>query len=88
MKFTYPRELSFVHPDYQVGCAETETPFIGANGKTFLYVWNKVAKHYAYYCFEDDLFWSPKDYELTDVTSTGGVVFGFSGQPVEDPPWK
>jgi hypothetical protein len=66
MKFTYPRELSFAHPDYQGGCAETETPFIGANGKTFLYVWHKVKKIHFYYCFEEDLFWSEKDYELVE----------------------
>ena len=87
MKFTYPRELSFAHPDYQVGCAETETPFIGANGKTFLYVWNKVAKHYAYYCFEEDLFWSPKDYELTcSLAGTGRSDLTFTARL--DPPWK
>ena len=68
VKFTYPRELSFWHEDYQVGCAETETPFIGANGKTFLYVWNKTEKNYAYYCFEEDLFWSERDYVLTEET--------------------
>ena len=67
MKFDYPRELSFAHPDYEVGCAGTETPFIGANGKTFLYVWNKIKKNYSYYCFEEDLFWSVQDYEITEV---------------------
>jgi hypothetical protein len=68
MKLTwlYPRELSFYHEDYQAGCGETETPFIGSNGKTFLYVWNTKEKHYAYYCFEEDLFWSEKDYELVE----------------------
>ena len=67
VKFTYPRELTFYHDDYQVGCAGTETPFIGAHGKTFLLVWHKVKKKYSYYCFEEDLFWSTKDYELTEV---------------------
>ena len=41
MKFDYPRELSFAHPDYQVGCAGTEIPFTGLDSKTYLYVWNK-----------------------------------------------
>ena len=66
MKFTYPRELSFAHPDYQVGCAGTETPFIGFNGKTFLLVWNMIKKNYSYYCFEEDLFWSEKDYQISE----------------------
>ena len=67
VKFTYPRELTFYHDDFQPGCAGTETPFIGFNGKTFLYVWNTVKKKYAYYCFEEDLFWAVKDYEISEV---------------------
>ena len=47
--FTYPRELSFYHEEFQVGCGETEKPFIGFNGKTFLYVWHKIKKIYFYY---------------------------------------
>jgi hypothetical protein len=66
MKFTYPRELSFWHEDYEVGCGGTECPFTGANHKTFLYVWHKPSKSHAYYCFEEDLFWSEKDYELVE----------------------
>ena len=62
MTFTYPRELSFAHPDYQVGCAGTEAPFIGFTGDTFLYVWHKERREYYYYCFEEDMFWGEKEY--------------------------
>jgi hypothetical protein len=62
MKFTYPRELSFAHPDYEVGCAGTETPFIGFTGQTFLFVWHKERKEHYYYCFEEDMFWGEKEY--------------------------
>ena len=66
MKFNYPRELSFVHPDYQVGCSGTEYPFIGSDGKTYLYVWNKKLWHHAYYCFESDLFLPEEEYHLIE----------------------
>jgi hypothetical protein len=66
MKFNYPRELSFAHPDYQVGCSGTEYPFIGSDGKTYLYVWNKKLWHHAYYCFESDLFLPEEEYHLIE----------------------
>ena len=66
MKFNYPRELSFSHPDYQVGCSGTEYPFIGSDGKTYLYVWNKKLWHHAYYCFESDLFLPEEEYHLIE----------------------
>jgi hypothetical protein len=68
LTWTYPRELSFYHEEFQVGCGETEAPFIGFNGKTFLYVWHKIKKIHFYYCFEEDLFWSERDYVLTEET--------------------
>ena len=66
MKFDYPRELSFAHPDYQVGCSGTEYPFIGSDGKTYLYVWNKKLWHHAYYCFENDLFLPEEEYSIIE----------------------
>jgi hypothetical protein len=62
MKFTYPRELSFAHPDYKVACDEKETPTIGVDNKTYLMVWNTIKKIHDYYCFEDDIFYSVKEY--------------------------
>ena len=64
MKFNYHRDLSFAHPDYQVGCAGTEIPFTGKNSKTYLYVWNKKLWHHEYYCFEDYLFLTENEYNL------------------------
>ena len=81
MTFSYPRTLSFAHPDYKVGCGETETPFIGVNGKTYLYVWNKIDKLYAYYCFEEDLFISPQDYEFQNGTHHGYSRVSFVNRP-------
>ena len=66
MKFNYPRELSFAHPDYQVACSGTETPFTGRNSKTYLMVWNKKLWRHEYYCFEDDLFLPNDEYNLID----------------------
>lgn len=68
MKFDYPRELSFAHPDYQVGCAGTEIPFTGSDRKTYLYVWNTKHWRHEYYCFESDLFLSEEEYKLIDET--------------------
>ena len=66
MKFNYPRELSFAHPDYKVGCSETEIPFTGLDSKTYLYVWNTKLWQHEYYCFEDDLFLTENEYNLID----------------------
>lgn len=55
MKFAYPRELEFSHPEYVVGCGGTETPMV-YDHKTYLYVWNIVTNCYEYYCWETDMF--------------------------------
>lgn len=66
MKFNYPRPLSFAHPDYQVGCAGTEVPFLGKDSKTYLYVWNIKNYTHAYYCFESDLFIPEEEYSIIE----------------------
>ena len=66
MKFNYPRELSFAHPDYQVACSGTEIPFTGKNSKTYLMYGIKSFGTHEYYCFEDDLFLTNDEYNLID----------------------
>ena len=51
---------TFAHPDYQIGCGGFEEP-MQIQGKTYLYVWNRVLKQHEYYVFEDDVFISDKD---------------------------
>ena len=63
MKFTYPRELSFYHPNYKVGCGGNEVPMASKMG-TILYVWNIKEKRYEYYHFEHDRFYLEGEIEI------------------------
>lgn len=55
MKGNTMAELKFYHPDYDIGCGGTETPF-PYEGKMYLYVWNRVELKHEYYCFTTDEF--------------------------------
>jgi hypothetical protein len=51
---------TFAHPDYSIGCGGFEEP-MRIQGKTYLYVWNRIKQVYEYYVFENDEFISDKD---------------------------
>ena len=44
-----------------VGCNGCEIPF-SKNGKTYLYMWNAVENAHYYYCYQDDIFITDKEY--------------------------
>ena len=56
MRDTITNWLPFAHPDYNIGCGGTEIPMRYTDGKTYLYVWNKVETRHEYYVFDDDVF--------------------------------
>lgn len=51
---------TFAHPDYSIGCGGFEVPTT-YQGRTYLYVWNRVLEQHEYYVFETDEFISDKD---------------------------
>ena len=46
----------FSHANYDVACGGNETPMLYSDGKTYLYVWNKIDQQHEYYVFDDDVF--------------------------------
>ena len=39
-----------------MACGGNETPMLYSDGKTYLYVWNKIDQQHEYYVFDDDVF--------------------------------
>lgn len=53
-------QASFAHPDYSIGCGGFEVPTT-YQGRTYLYVWNRIKRIHEYYVFEDDVFIADTD---------------------------
>ena len=51
----------WLHP-WAIGCGGNEVPSI-VSGKWYLYVWNVEEKKNYYYCFNDDLFITEKEFD-------------------------
>lgn len=53
------RYMDMKHYNWVPGCNGTEQEFVGADGKTYIWMWNSCVgegSEHAYYCKEDDLF--------------------------------
>ena len=47
---------------WQIGCGGSEIPCL-VNGKWYVYVWNTDEKKNYYYCFNEDIFLTEKEFE-------------------------